>query len=256
MVNHLRRGGVRRGLNSTSHQTRAILSVHISHTWTRAFGSRFNVCVVFFAQNSHLHSSLSCHSWTLMSAHSLHSGPHHQLLYWTFPHRWNRAALPLPLRSERESGRMADWTSNTGYEPNIGLNPKTELTTICNRVDNYQEKASLSFSDQAVQERSQSSKPQICSKHSTDSDWYQCRLLLETSVWLCFWNQCVFSFNKTQETRVKICVHDRWIDVDRQKEIGVKVSANPWEIEKICTEFSREKLNQQFDEKMRLRENF
>ena len=58
----------------------------------------------------------------------------------------SRITAAAPLRGE--SGRMADWTSNTGYEPKIGLNPNTELTTIYNQVDNYQEKASLSSSDQ------------------------------------------------------------------------------------------------------------
>ena len=54
-------------------------------------------------------------------------------------------------------GRMADWTSNTAYEPNIGLNSGADFTTIYNQVDNFQEKASLGFSNQLAHGRSPSS---------------------------------------------------------------------------------------------------
>ena len=110
---------------------------------------------------------------TLSSFWSTPSAPS---LNFPSPLEPSRITAAAPLRGE--SGRMADWTSNTGYEPKIGLNPNTELTTIYNQVDNYQEKASLSFSDQVAQQRSQSS-----SRKSAASTVPTVIGLLETREW-------------------------------------------------------------------------
>ena len=43
---------------------------------------------------------------------------------------------------------MADWTSNTGYEPNVGISVSADFTPIFNLMDNFQEKAILEFSEE------------------------------------------------------------------------------------------------------------
>ena len=64
----------------------------------------------------------------------------------------------------------------------------------------------------------QKQQPQVSSLHGTDGVWFQCRpQLWETTARLCFWDKFAFSINKTQETGVKICVHNRWIVDDKQK---------------------------------------
>ena len=67
----------------------------------------------------------------------------------------SRITTTAPLRGE--FGPMASWTSNTGYEPNVGVNHQTDSTTIFDEADDYQEKASLSVSEQVPHEKSRSS---------------------------------------------------------------------------------------------------
>ena len=55
---------------------------------------------------------------------------------------------------------MADWTSNTGYAPNVGLNHETHSTTIFDQADDLQEKALLSVSEQVPHEKSRSDSRQ------------------------------------------------------------------------------------------------
>ena len=140
------------------------------------------MCVVLFAQKQSssflvVMSLLNIDEHTLSSFWSTPSGP---LLNFPSPLEPSRITAAAPLRGE--SGRMADWTSNTGYEPKIGLNFNTELTTICNQVDNYQEKASFEYFRSSRARQVTNQQPQICSKDGTDSDWFQCRWLLETRV--------------------------------------------------------------------------
>ena len=52
---------------------------------------------------------------------------------------------------------LADWISNTDHQSNIDLNHETDSTTIFEQMDNFQERASLSVSQQIPYQKSRSS---------------------------------------------------------------------------------------------------
>ena len=62
---------------------------------------------------------------------------------------------------------LIDYISNTDYQCNMGLNHETESKTIFEQMDNFQERVSLSVSQQIPYQKSRSSSPK--SKASTIS---------------------------------------------------------------------------------------
>ena len=60
-------------------------------------------------------------------------------------------------RSTQRRVRLIDWISNTDYQSNIDLNYETDSTTIFDQKDNYQERISLSVSEQIQHQKSRSS---------------------------------------------------------------------------------------------------
>ena len=206
MVNHLRRGGCR--VDCTAHPTRRAQFCQCTfHTHERAFGSRFNMCVVLFAQKQSssflvVMSLLNIDEHTLSSFWSTPSGP---LLNFPSPLEQSRITAAAPIR-----GSLAEW--QTGPQTQV-MSPTSDSTSIRSSKRSAikwtitRRKHLLSISDHVAHGRSQTSCRKSAANtvltvigSSVDGSWKrECDCVSETSV---------FSFNKTWETGVKICGHD------------------------------------------------
>ena len=152
-------------VNSASHQTRT----------TRTF---FSWALRMAQVISHVHKSVifgpRCHVtpwywWACFLVFLLHIS-----FLFVFLFIRSRIESNSHCRSTQRRVWLVDWISNTDYQLNIGLNHETNSTTmIFDQVDNYQERASLSVSEQIPYQKSRSSSRKSAASTVPTIFWFR-----------------------------------------------------------------------------------
>ena len=195
-------------VNSTSHQTHATRTFFSSALRRAQVISLVHQTVIFgFA--------LSCHSLVLMSVLSRLSTSHLLPLY--------RVEIPLPLDSEESLTERLDLKHRLSVQHRTH---ETDSTTIFDQKDNYEERVSLSVSEQIPHQKSRrSSRKSAADTTPTMSD----------SNRKCFCQRERDNVSKTSvfshsirsrklESRCATVINESLIG---KKTIGMKVSVNP-----------------------------
>ena len=142
------RQSIREATNSTSHQTGT----------TRTFFSwALRMTQVISLVHKTVILSSRCHVtpwywWACFLVFLLHIS-----FLFDFLFIRSRIESNSHCRSTHRRVRLIDWISNTNYQSNIDLNYETDSTTTFGQKDNYQERVSLSVSEQIQHQKSRSS---------------------------------------------------------------------------------------------------